>query len=1015
MKKLIISLLIICCGEYLSAQNPPRWLRYPALSPDGKTIAFVYKGDLYKVPATGGTATQLTNSPAHDFMPVWSRNGRSIAFASDRYGNFDIFLIQANGANEKQLTFHSADEYPYDFTEDDRQVVFGSVIMDAAGNRQFPSDAQPELYRVPVNGGRVLQLLTTPAEDAKVNSRYIIYHDKKNRENAWRKHQVSSAARDIWRYDRQTGAYEKLTAFAGEDRNPVFTGNGKTICYLSEESGSFNVHRLQPGHPAHSEQLTTFKKHPVRFLSAAINGTLCFGFNGDIYLLSPGAAPQEVNIRINPPTKENERTVPVKDNIKYSVMAPSGKEAAFIFRGEVFTADMEHGAIRQMTHSPGEEADLSFSPDGKYLLYASEGSAGWQLCRMDTRSGEQTVLPVTGQENYQPLYSPDGSEIAYIENRNTLKILNVASGKSRTIASMFSRSDHDQYFRWSPDGKWLLLQYNQNGAGNQEVGLVSADGKGALQNITQSGFDDEAPQWSRDGKQMIWKSDRNGLRGFSNSSRRQQDVYAMPFSGSGFQDRITKLTPSAGMLTDVLLINHNLFYLIKSGPVYQLWKTGIAAKQAAMLASVKAEDCALQTDAAQEHLFLLADARILQLDTTGKTMRSITINSSMKVDLPAERRAMFLHVWRRTNEAFYTAGHHGVDWDSYRINYEKFLPHIGNNFELAEMISEMLGELNVSHSGATGSSTIAAEKEETASLGICYDASYNGAGIKINEVIANGPLDNDSFALQPGMLITAIDGEPVTRDKDISRYLNHKAGRSTRLTIADNGRQRNIVVTPVSLAEETDLLYKRWVKRNQEEVTRLSGGQLGYVHLYRMNDAAWRNAYSDIMGRYAGCKGIVVDTRFNRGGDLASDLSMFLSGTEVRINTTDLLKESIEPGFRWTKPSVVIANEANYSDGSCFVFDYQYLHMGKLVGAPVPGSCTFMTGETLQDNNLHWSVPSLGVKSMEGYYLENHQTEPDIKVMNEPAETSQGKDRQLETAVMQLMKDTVTAKRPSTL
>jgi Tol biopolymer transport system component/C-terminal processing protease CtpA/Prc len=1009
MKKLFIFLLIICCGKYLLAGNPPRWLRYPALSPDGNTIAFVYKGNLYKVPAGGGAAIQLTSSPAQDFMPVWSRNSRSIAFASDRYGNFDIFLIQANGAHEKQLTFHSADEYPYDFSEDDRQVIFGSVIMDAAANRQFPSDAQPELYRVPVTGGQVLQLLTTPAEDARVNSRYIIYHDKKNRENAWRKHQVSSAARDIWRYDRQTGAYEKLTGFAGEDRNPVFTAGGKAVCYLSEESGSFNVYRLWPGQSAPPEQLTTFKKHPVRFLSAAADGTLCFGFDGDIYLLRPGAAPRKVNITINTPVETDTLTVPVKDPVKYSVVAPSGKEAAFIFRGDVFTVDLQQGAVRQMTHSPGEEADLSFSPDGKYLLYASESSDGWQLCRMDISTGEQTVLPATGQENYQPLFSPDGSEIAYVENRHTLNILNLASGKSREIAGMSSRSDHDQYFRWSPDGKWLLLQYNLPGAGNQEVGLVAADGKGQLQNITQSGFSDEAPQWSSDGKQMIWKSDRNGLRGFSNSSRRQQDVYAMPFSGSGFRDRITKLTPSAAMLADALLLRNSLFYLVKAGPLYQLWKTG----DTAMLASVKAEDCALQTDAAQQHLFLLAGTRILQLDTTGKTLRNIVINGSMKVNLAAERRAMFLHVWRRTKAAFYTAGHHGANWDSCRAAYEKFLPDISNNFELAELLSEMLGELNVSHSGATGSSTRAAEKEATASLGIFYEPS--GAGIKIKEVIANGPLDNDTFALEPGMLITAIDGERITAARDISRYLDHKAGKSTRLTIVDGRQQRDIVMSPVSLTEEADLLYKRWVKRNQDEVTRLSNGQLGYVHLYRMNDAAWRNAYSDIMGRYAGCKGIVVDTRFNRGGDLASDLTMFLGGTEVRVNTTDRQAESIEPGFRWTKPSVVIANEANYSDGSCFVFDYQYLHMGKLVGMPVPGSCTFMTGETLQDNNLHWSVPSLGVKDMEGRYLENHQTEPDIAVMNEPVETSKGKDRQLEAAVKQLLEDTETAKRPSTL
>jgi Tol biopolymer transport system component/C-terminal processing protease CtpA/Prc len=1016
MKRLIIILLILFWGEYIFGQSSPSWLRYPSLSPDGKTIVFTYKSDLYTVAATGGTAVQLTSSKAEEWMPVWSHNGRSIAFASDRYGNADVFLVSANGRNEKQLTFHAADEYPYDFNEEDQQVVFGGVRMDAVDNRQFPSDAQPELYRVSVNGGRVTQLLTVPAEDAKVSRQYIIYHDKKNRENGWRKHQVSAAARDIWLYDRENGTYKQLTDFAGEDRSPVFTNKGKAICYLSEESGSFNVHRLWLDHPGTSEQLTSFKHYPVRFLSAANNGTLCFGFNGDIYLQTPGAAPKKVSIRLTSRSTEDTNVVPVADHIKYGVVSPSGKEFAFIFRGDVFSADMERGVLRQMTHTPGEEADLSFSPDGTRLLYASENNAGWRLCEMDQLHGKESVLLANGQENYQPLYSPDGKEVAYIENRVTLKIYNIASGKSRRIASLFSRKDHDQYFRWSPDAQYLLLQYNPPGAGNQEVGLVAADGTRSVHNITQSGFGDEAPQWAMNGKMMIWKSDRNGLRGFSTSSGRQQDVYALPFAGGSFKDaeRITKLTPAAAMLGDVLLSKsgNKLYYLVKAGTAYQLWITDIPAKTSTMPLSVKAEDCSLQWDAAQQQLFLLADARILQLDTTGQTQHSITINGAMKIDLPEERKAMFSHIRRRTKEAFYTAGYHGADWEAYGRNYEKFLPHIANNFELAELVSEMLGELNVSHSGATGSNIPGEkEKEETASLGICYDVSYSGAGVKISEILATGPLDQEAFGLKPGMFIMAVDGEPVTADKDLSQYLNHRAGKNTRLSINDGSQLRDIVVTPVTLEAESDLLYKRWVKRNRDEVTRLSNGQLGYVHLYRMNDAAYRHAYSEIMGRYAGCKGIIVDTRFNRGGDLASDLGMMLSGTEVRKNTTDFQVESIEPGFRWTKPSVVIANEANYSDGSCFVFDYQYLHMGKLIGMPVPGSCTFMTGETLPDGNLHWSVPSLGVKSREGYYLENNQTEPDIRVNNAPEEIIKGRDQQLEAAIRQLMKETA----PSTL
>lgn len=1010
MKKLLITLFTLLTCNCLSAQQAPGWLRYPALSPDGTAIAFVYKGDLYKVAATGGTAQRLTSGAAHEFMPVWSHNGRAIAYAGNQAGNFDTYLIGADGSGEKRLTFYSADEYPYDFSEDDQQVIFGAAHMTDALSRQFPSDAFPQLYSVSTSGGRVKLLLSTPAENAQLSrsGKYLLYHDKKNRENAWRKHQVSSAARNIWLYDRETGKYRQLTAFAGEDRDPVFSPDEKWAFYLSEESGSFNVHRLQLQDTARREQLTTFKKHPVRFLSIAANGTLCFGFNGDIYLKSLTGVPHKITINIPPfsPDKNN-MVIPVKEDIKHSVISPSGKAMAFIFRGEVFTADMISGAITRITHTPGEEADLSFSPDGKKLLYASERSNGWQIYEADLQAQKETPLTVNTADNYQPLYSPDGSEVAYIENRTTLRIFNKVSKRTRTITGqLFSRRDHDQYFRWRPDGKWLLLQYNEAGAGNAEAGLIAADGRSALQNITQSGFNDEQPQWSADGQSIIWKSDREGLRSFSSSATRQQDVYRMPFSR--LAGNSTKLTPAAAIIGNTLLSRdgRKLYYLVTAGKTCQLWITDVQTKTSSIPLTLKAAAPVLQWDSTQQHLYLLSGTQALQLDTAGKETHHTAIKGEMTIDVAAERSAMFSHVWRRTKAAFYTAGHHGADWDSYGRDYEKKLPGISNNYELAELLSELLGELNVSHSGATCSDT-AANKTVTASLGVLYDMTYTGAGMKIKEIIRNGPLDNDSVQLNRGVLITAINGQQLTADKDIAQYLNGQAEKQLLLTITDNGQPRNIAVVPVSPEEENELLYKRWVKRNQEEVSTRSNGTLGYVHLYRMNDAAYRQAYSDIMGRYAHCKGIIVDTRFNRGGDLASDLAMFLSGSTTRLNATDQQVESMEPGFRWTKPSIVIANEANYSDGSCFVYDYQLLHMGKLLGMPVPGSCTFMTGETLQDNNMHWSVPSLGVKDKKGHYLENRQALPDIQVINEPGKTGSGRDQQLETAIDQLLKDII--------
>ena len=276
--------------------------------------------------------------------------------------------------------------------------------------------------------------------------------------------------------------------------------------------------------------------------------------------------------------------------------------------------------------------------------------------------------------------------------------------------------------------------------------------------------------------------------------------------------------------------------------------------------------------------------------------------------------------------------------------------------------------------------------------------------MKVVEVIRNGPLDKAGMNVAPGTIIESIDGETIAPDTDLAQYLNRKAGKKTLLVVSDGTTKRELVVTPITPAEEGRLLYDRWVRRNQEEVNRLTNGQLGYVHVPGMNDGAYRTAFEEVMGKYADRKGIVVDTRFNGGGDLVADLAMFLSGRQFFDYTTDTRSNGFEPNFRWTRPSVSLANEANYSDGHCYAYAYQALKIGPLVGMPTPGTCTFAGWEMLQDGSTRWGVPPLGVKDMTGRYLENHQTEPDVKVMNEFAVASQGKDQQLEAAVAELMK-----------
>jgi Tol biopolymer transport system component/C-terminal processing protease CtpA/Prc len=1068
--RIVLLLCLLVVTATAGAQTSPEWLRYPSISPDGKTIAFTYKGDIYRVPAAGGTAVPLTQHDAQDFMPVWSHDGRQIAFASDRFGNFDIFVMPAEGGEARRLTFHSAQEYPYTFSSDDRYILFGAARMDTAANRMFPTASQPELYRVPVTGGRVGQVLTTPAEDVKMsrNGQLLLYHDKKGGENTWRKHHTSSITRDIWIYDSKTGTHRKITTFAGEDRNPVFTDGDQAFYYLSEESGSFNVQKmsLQGGK---AQGITSFKKLPVRFLSVSDAGTLCFGYDGQLYTMKPPGQPQKVAVTIAVDAKtNNERVVPVTGGARELAVSPTGKEVAFVFRGEVFVTAVEGSATKRITNTPDQERGVSFAPDGKSLLYVSERNGRWGVYEArKTRDQEpyfyastvlkETPVIVNTHQVTQAKYSPDGKEIAYVEDRATLKILSLDTKQSRTILTSKELDEGEQQFEWSPDSKWILFDYSVPGIAPGEVGLVGVDGKSPAVNLTQSGFNDSRGRWITGGKAMLWFSNRDGLKAVAQGGGAQSDVYAMFFTHDAWDRyRLTKeefalvkeaedkkdkekakdagkdakdapkdvkvedlvidldaidqrkarLTIHSSSLGDAAVSKdgETLYYLARFEKGMNLWSTNLRTKETKMALPLNANGGTLVWDKDQKTLFLLADGAISKIDPASAKRDPVTISGEMVVNVAAERQQTFDHVWGTVKDSFYTAGYHGADWDGLKPIYEKYLPHIGNNFEFAEMLAEMLGELNISHSGATYSPQVT-NQDETAALGVFPDFAYKGVGIKVVEVIKDGPLDRSGIAVTPGMVIEAIDGETIAADKDPAQYLNRKAGRKTLLLVADGEKRFDVVVKPITLGEENRLLYTRWVRRNEEEVDRLSQGQLGYIHVPGMNDSAYRSAYEEVMGKFATRKGVVIDTRFNGGGDLVADLAMFLSGRKFFEYANDRRSSGYEPNFRWTRPSISMANEANYSDGHCYAYAVKALGLGKLVGMPTPGTCTFAGWESLADG-VRWSVPHSGVKdATTGKYLENQQTEPDIKVMNEYSVVITGKDQQLEAAVAALMKE----------
>ena len=1071
--KRILTVLALLWAFAVSAENVS-WLRYPSISPDGKTIVFSFKGDLYLVDSEGGEAKQLTSNQAYDYNPVWSPDGKTIAFASDRLGYFDVFTVSVKGGQPVRITTHSAKETPWTFTPDGKNILYTAGIQDPAESALFPKSSMTELYSVSVKGGRPVQVLATPAEEISFIGKgdSFIYQDCKGGENIWRKHHTSSITRDIWKYE--DGKHVRLTDFKGEDRCPRVTEDGKTVYFMSERDGSFNVYSFPLSDPSKVSRVTKHKTHPVRFLTLSDNGKLCYGYDGDIYVCSADGKSKKLSVSITSDKSNSDMATLSVSGGSDNDLSRDGKQIAFISRGEVFVTSTEYKTVKQITNTPEAEADVAFSPDGKTLAYASEREGIWNIYTAELAHKEDINFPNATVVNEKPLfknnkvdrrspsYSPDGKELAYIENRDRLMVMDLASGKVRQItdgSQCFSTYGAFDY-KWSPDGKWFTMSYcARNHYPYDDIGIVSAAGGQPMINLTESGYTDTDPQWVLGGNAILFTSERYGMRNHASwgtlndvmivfLNRKAHEDFLMtkeqkelakeieklgkdesedksdkkgdkkPESKKvedivieleGIDDRIIRLTPSSSNLGASALSKDGtaLYYQASYESGMTLWKFDIKNGTPSRIGSASGK---MVWDEKFSNLYVLG-GRFSKMKDGAKSIEPISVRAEMTMDLAAEREYMFNHVYRQEKERFYNKGMHGVDWEMMTAAYRKFLPYIGNNYDFAELLSEYLGELNVSHTGSGYRAPAGPNSASTANLGLLFDLGWAEDGLKVAEIVARGPFDKASSKLEKGDVIVSIDGVRILKDMDYYPLLDKKAGKRVLLSVRKaSGETVEMVTVPISNSAFSALLYKRWVRSCAEKVEKLSGGRLGYVHIEGMNDASFRTVYSDILGRYNHCEGIVIDTRFNGGGRLHEDIEVLFSGTKYLTQEIRGKDACDMPSRRYNKASIMVMGEANYSNAHGTPWVYKFKNMGLLVGKPVPGTMTSVNWETLQDPTLYFGIPVVGYRTAEGTYLENDQLEPDIDVENTKELVVTGRDEQLEAAVKALLKQIDSAK-----
>lgn len=1076
MKRTALISLLLAAGTASSfADNAPKWLRDAAISPDGTTVAFTYKGDIFTVPVKGGTATQITSNQAYDGVPVWSKDGKNIVFLSTREGSDDIFITSAKGGTPRRLTTNSGNEKPLTFLNDSI-LLFSASNLPGRTSARAPFSTQVYQLNVNRNNPRPKLYLSQPVISADANaSGDLLYQDRKGVEDVLRKHERSSGTADIWYYG--SGKFSQLTNQVWNSQCPVW-GKGDTYYYVSEKDGTLNVFEGNLSSKS-DKQLTKFTKHPVRSLSSSDNGTLAFSWDGEIYTLSPGSQPQKVNIQIIADEYDSDI---VKRYERYGAsdiaVSPEGKEVAFIIRGDVYVTDTEYETTKRITDTPAQERTVSFSPDGRTLVFDSDVDGIWQLFTAKIKNDKEKQFAYAtdiiieplykcGTSAMQPQFSPDGKKVAFLEDRTELKIIDVDTKKVTTALDgkfNYSYSDGDIPFSWSPDSKWLLVSYiGIGGWNNTDIALVKADGSEVV-DLTESGYSDYNPKWALGGKALTYSSGRFGMKAHG-SWGNQDDIILMVLDDEAwdkfnFTEEEAKLAENADnenegeadsdkkdskknkkdkkgkksktenaveeskfdlanrryrtrRLTNRSSNIYDYYLSPKGDKLYFVaaateggWNMNVTdLKKGDTKVLLKGTSGTLYPDKKGENLFVQSYNGIKKVNLASADVKDIEYNAPYDRKPSLERAYIFDHMAKQVKDKFYDEKLHGVDWDYYTAHYREFLPYISNNRDFATLLSEILGELNASHTG--GRYYPAGPAMYTGSLGAYFDENYEGEGLKIEEIFPRGPLAAKSADLQPGDIILSIDGNKILSDADYFPMLEGKVGKKVRLEVKKaDGKVTTPTVKPISAGSQSEMAYQRWVARNEQLADSLSDGKIGYVHIKGMDTQSFQSVYDRLLGKYRNCDAVVVDTRYNGGGWLHNDIAVLLNGKEYVKYVPRGKEIGHDPFAQWTKPSVMLVNESNYSDAHGTPYAYKTLGIGEVIGAPIPGTMTAVWWETQIDPTLIFGIPQVTNMTPDGTVLENTQLNPDILIYNHPSDVENGKDAQLEGAVRHLMEKT---------
>ncbi len=1025
-----ISLILILPVFLLSFGFP----RYPALSPDGKWVAFSYQGDIWKVRVEGGEAIRLTVSKADEIMPVWSPDGKWIAFSSNRYGSYDVFVIPAEGGLPVRLTYRDSRDYVNDWTADGRAVVFTS-------NRDFTYHYfNYNIFKVPFPGGTPTSLVPELSTNAKISpdGRKVVFNYGSDRE--WRKGYRGPANLDIYIYDLEKKKFIRITRFRGNDKWPLWSSDGSKIYFVSERDGVNNLwqYDLKTGK---FTQLTHFREDEVRHPSAARKvDLLAFEYKDGIYILKPGEKPRRLRFKAAADFPETEYIVKTyTSQAEDYAPSPDGKQVALVVRGEIFVVSTEGGKAKNLTRSPSREGEVVWSSDGKRLYFVSDESGNKDIYYFTSADENETRLTaalkikkvkvISGPEDeHSPVLSPDGRKLAFVRGKGDLWISDPDGKNQRLLSPGWNISG----ITFSPDSKWIAFSREDNEF-NSEVFIIPADG-GKPVNITQHPYNDGGPVWSPDGLFLAFISSRiarnNDVwfvylqRKFESYTKQDwKDFYEerkkekekkkpqVKIDFRNIHERLRRLTSFAEPERALAVSSDGkkIYFITNTAKGADIFEADRVEKKFKQLTKDgSAAGKLLIVDDGKKLFFMKRGGRVAYIDLKSGKVRSVSFRAKVKISRIAENRQKFQEGWRALYYYFYDPNFHGADWKGLRKKFLPWAEKAATPYEFAYIFNLMQGYLNASHLGCYPPPP--QQRESTGMLGVLIDESYRGEGIKIKEVLPDSPADMPDSKLYPGDIILEVDGQPVGPHKNFYAAFADKVGEKVLLKVKRKGKILEVPIRTISSARQRQLLYNYWVEKKRREVERLSGGRLAYIHIQAMGIQNFHRFVSHLYAVAHGKEGLVIDVRNNPGGWITDYLLAVLM---VRNHAITVPRDGgpgypqeRRPVYAWTKPIVVLANERSYSNAEIFSWAIRTLKRGKIVGEQTFGAVISTGGISLVDGT--WvRLPFRGwyVNDEKRTNMEKQGCPPHIHVPYRLGEEAAGIDRQLEKAVQVLLEE----------